>query len=69
MLVNVIHIPRNVQVSCPLLDLRGRHVVVFQVKICEISLIRQLVYDVAKSFTIWISAQYRDFFLSLTRVS
>ena len=43
MLVNVIHIPKYVQVSCPLLDLRGRHVVVFQVQICQISLIRQLV--------------------------
>ena len=28
-----------------------------QVKIPQISLIRQLVYDVAKSFTIWTSAQ------------
>ena len=62
MLVKVIDPSRNVQVSCPLLELRGGHVVVFQVKIHQISLIRQLVYDVAESFTVWISAQNRDFF-------
>ena len=50
-------------------ELRGRNVTMFQVKIPQISIIRQLIYDVAKSFTIWIFAQYWDFFRSLRRVS
>ena len=40
MLVKVINRSKNVQVSCPLLELRGGHVVVFQVKIPQISIIR-----------------------------
>ena len=58
MLVKIINLSRNVQMSCPLLELRSRHVEVFQVKIPHISFINQLIYDVAKSFTVWISAQY-----------
>ena len=69
MLARVINLSRNVQVSCPLLELCSGHVVTFQVKVPEISLIRQLVRDVAKSFTVWISTQNRDFFWSLTQVS
>ena len=48
--------------SCPLLELHGRHVVVLQVNVPQISLIRQLIYDAAESVTAWISAQNRDFF-------
>ena len=62
-LVKVINLSRNVQVSCPLLELSSGHVVVFQVKVPQISLIRQVIHDVAKSFTVWISAQYRDLLL------
>ena len=62
MLVKVINLPRNVPVSCPPLELCGRHVVVFQVIVPQISLIRQLSYDAAESFTVWISGQNRDFF-------
>ena len=40
--------------SCPLLELRSGHVVVFHVKVSQISLISQLIYDAAKSFTVWI---------------
>ena len=61
-LVEIMHLPRNVQVSCPLLERRGGHVVVFQVKVPQISLVRQFIYDATKSFTVWISAQNRDFF-------
>ena len=43
---------KNAQVSCPLLELCNRHVVVFQVKIPQISLIRQLIRDAAESFTV-----------------
>ena len=56
MLVKVINLSRNVHVSCPLLELCNRHVVVFQVKIPQTSPIRQLIYDAAESFTVWISA-------------
>ena len=44
MLVKVMNLSRNVQVRCPLLELRGRHVVVFQVKVPQISLISQLIF-------------------------
>ena len=59
MLVQVINPSRNVQVSCSLLELCGRHVVVFQVSVPQISLIRQLIYDVAESFTVWIFPKSR----------
>ena len=52
MLVKVINLSKNVQVSCPLLELSGRHVVVFKVKVPQISLIRQLIYDDAECFTV-----------------
>ena len=39
MLVEIINQSKNVQVSCPLLELCGRHVVMFQVKVPQISLI------------------------------
>ena len=63
------NISRNVQVSCLLLELRGRHVVVFQVKVLQVAHVRQLVGNVLEGFTFWISVQNRDFFRSLTRVS
>ena len=63
MLVKDTIVSRNVQVSCALLELSGRQLVVFQVKVFQISFIRQLIYDVAESFTIWISAQIRGFFV------
>ena len=49
MLVKAIKLSRNVHVSCPLLELCNRHVVVFQVKIPQTSPIRQLIYDAAES--------------------
>ena len=61
-LEKVMNLSRDVQMSCPLLELRSRHVVVFQVKVPQISLIRQFIHDVAMIFTVWVSAQYRDFF-------
>ena len=59
----------DVQVRCSLLELCGRHMVMFHVKVPQISLIRQLVYNSTESFTVRISAPNRDFFWSLTRVS
>ena len=43
MLVKVMNLSRNVQESSPLLELRGTHVVVLQVKVPQISLISQLI--------------------------
>ena len=52
MLVKDIICSRNVQVNRPLLELRARHVVVLQVKLPQVALVRQLVDNVAESFTI-----------------
>ena len=61
MLVKDTNLSRNVQVSCALLELSVRQFLAFQVKVPQISFIRQLIYDVAESFTVWISARSRDF--------
>ena len=55
--VEVINLSRNVQVGCPLLELRGGHVVVLQVKIPQVALVRQLIDNVAESVTCSLSAQ------------
>ena len=57
MLVEVINLPKNVQVSGPLLEKRGGHVVVLHVKIPQVTLVRHLIDDVAESFTFWLSDQ------------
>ena len=49
----------NVQVSRPLLELRGRHVVVLQMKASQVALVRQLVDNVAESFTFCLFAPNR----------
>ena len=46
--VKVINFSRNVQVRCPLLELCSGHMVVFQMKVPQISLIRQLIDESAK---------------------
>ena len=69
MLVMVTNLSRNVQVSCSLLELFRRHVVMLQVKVLQVAYMRQLTDDVAESFTVWIFAQNRDLFWSFTRVS
>ena len=38
--------------SRPLLELRGRHVVVLQLKVPQVALVRQLVDNVLESFTL-----------------
>ena len=43
----------------PLLELHARHVVVLQVKLPQVALVRQLVDNVAESFTFYLSAQSR----------
>ena len=53
------HLPSNVQVCCPLLALRGGHVVVLQMKIPQVTLVRHLIDNVAESFTFWLSYQHR----------
>ena len=42
---------RNIQVSRPLLELCGRHVVMLQMKVPQIALFRQLVDNVTQGFT------------------
>ena len=59
-LIEVIIFFRNIQVSGPLLELRGGHMVVFQVKVLQVTLVRQLVDHVPESFTFCLSAQNRD---------
>ena len=60
MLIEVIKFSWNVQVSRPLLELRGRHVVVFQVKVPQVALVRQLVDYVAESFTFCLFARKNE---------
>ena len=59
---------RNVHVSRPLLELRGRHVVVLQMNVPQVALVRQLADQVAGSFTFCLSDRSRDILCSLTRV-
>ena len=65
MLIEVINISRNIQVSRSLPALRGRHVVMFQMKVRQVALSRQLAYDVASGFTFCFSAQNGGIFLAL----
>ena len=69
MLVKDINFSRNIQVSRSLLELSGRQLVVFQLKVPQTSFIRQLIFDVAESFTVWILAQVRDFLIAYVRFS
>ena len=52
MLAKVINLSRDVHVSCSLLDLCRRHVVVFQVKVRQVTNIQQLVGNFLERFTI-----------------
>ena len=51
MLIEVINPSRNIQMSGPLLELRGGHMVVFQVKVLQVKLVRQFVDNVSDCFT------------------
>ena len=59
---------RNVQVSSPLLELCSGHVAVFQVKVSQISLVRQLVDNVSEGFNFCLFANDRAILCSLARV-
>ena len=59
MLEEVTNLSKNVQVSCSLLELRGRHVVMFEVMVLQIAKIRQLVDNFVKSFTNWFCPNWR----------
>ena len=50
-LIEVVNISRYVQVSRLLLELRGGHVVVLQVKVLQVALVRQLFDNVLEKFT------------------
>ena len=55
--------------SGPLLELRGGHMAVFQVKVLQVTLVRQLVENVSECFTFSLVAQYRGLLFSLARVA
>ena len=57
---------RNIQMSGILLELRGGHVVVLQVKVIQVTLVRQLVDNVSEGLTFF--AQNRGLLCSLARV-
>ena len=54
--------------SGPLLELRGGHVVVFQVKVLQVTLVRQLVDDVSERFTFCFFSHSRGLLCSLVRI-
>ena len=56
------HLSRIVQVSCSLLELCRRHVVMLQMKVLQVADIKQLVDNFLESFTISIFAQPRYVF-------
>ena len=67
-LIEVTESSRKIQMSGPLLALRGGHVVVFQVKVLEVTLVIQLVDDVSECFTFRLLAKNRGILFSLARV-
>ena len=50
MLIEAFKNSRNIQVSRPLLELRGGHVVVLPMKVPQVAFFRQLVGNFAESF-------------------
>ena len=67
-LIEVIKITRKIQVSRPLLELYGIHVVMLQMKVPQVPIVRQLAYNVAWSFTFCFSAHTCGVFCSLAQV-
>ena len=59
---------RNIQMSGLLLELRGRHMAVFQVKVLQDTVVRQLVHHVSECFTFSLFAPNRGLLFSLARV-
>ena len=60
MLVEIINFSKNVLVSCALVQLQFLGNVLVEVP--QISSVKQNIYNVAESFTVWLAAQNRDFF-------
>ena len=52
MLVKVIKFFRNVQVSCSLLELCRRHVLMLQVKVLQVVHLQQIVHNVLENLTV-----------------
>ena len=67
-LIEVINSSRNILMSGPLLELRGVHMVVFQVKVLQVTLVRQFVDNVSECFTFCLFAQNRGLLCSFARV-
>ena len=60
MLVKIMIVSRHVQVSCSLLELCRRHVVMLQVKILQVAKVHPLFDNVLERTTVWIFAHIRD---------
>ena len=67
-LTEVIISSRNIQMNGPLFELCGGHLVVFQVKVLQVTLVRQLVDNVSECVTVWLFAPNRGIFFSLARI-
>ena len=61
-------VSRNVQVSRPLFELCGGHVVVFKMNMPQVALVSKLVKNTAKICTFYFFVQNRSVLCSLTRV-
>ena len=59
-LKEAINISRNIQVSRPLQELRGRHVVVLQMKVPQVALFRQLDNNFAEGFAYCLSPKIEE---------
>ena len=66
--MEVINSSKNIQMSGPLLELRGGHMVVLQVKVLQVTFVRQLVHNVSDCFTFCLFARDRAILCSLARL-
>ena len=69
MLIKVITISRNIQLSRPPLELCGRDAIMLQVEVPQVPLLRQVAYDVAWDFTFCLSGTSPSAFLPTIEVS
>ena len=67
-LIEIINSSRSIQMSGPLLELRGGYMVVFQVNVLQVTLVRQLVDNVSECFTFYLFTKNRGILRSLARV-
>ena len=61
MLVKIMNLPRKIQISCPLFELRSGHMVMLQVKVPQVSLIQYSIDDIARASQSGFFVQNQDF--------